>query len=69
MAVRTGVKALARAIGTIAEDAWVEIDYPEGGRAQVAECTYKGTRLIVRRTRLRRPPGHLVARLAPLRLL
>ena len=52
MAVRTGTKALSRAIGTIAEEAWVEIDYPEGGRAQVAECTYKGRRLIVRRTRL-----------------
>ena len=52
MAVRTGTKALAREIAGIAEDAWVEIDYPEGGRAEVAECTYKGRRLIVRRTRL-----------------
>lgn len=52
MAVRTGTKTLARAIAGIAEDAWVEIDYPEGGRAEVAECTYKGRRLIVRRTRL-----------------
>jgi len=59
MAVRTGVKALNRAIGTIAEDAWVEIDYPEGGRAQVAECTYKERRLIVRRTRLVGPQATL----------
>jgi hypothetical protein len=59
MAVRTGVKALARVISAIAEDAWVEIDYPEGGRAQVAECTYKGRRLIVRRTRLVGPQATL----------
>jgi Transposase DDE domain group 1 len=52
MAVRTGVKALSRAIAAISEEAWVEIAYPEGGRAQVAECIYKGRRLIVRRTRL-----------------
>lgn len=52
MAVRTGTKALARAIAGIAQDDWVEIDYPEGGRAEVAECTYKGRRLIVRQTRL-----------------
>jgi hypothetical protein len=52
MAVRTGTKALARAIAAIAEETWVEIDYPEGGRAQVADCIYKGRRLIVRRTRL-----------------
>ena len=59
MAVRTGVKALSRAIAAIADDAWVEIDYPEGGRAQVAECTYKGRRLIVRRTRLVGPQATL----------
>ena len=28
------------------------IDYPEDGKAEVAETTYKGTRLVVRRTRL-----------------
>ena len=59
MAVRTGTKALSRAIAAIAEDAWVQIDYPEGGRAQVAECTYKGRRLIVRRTRLVGPQATL----------
>jgi hypothetical protein len=52
MAVRTNTKGLARAIAAIAEDEWVDIDYPEGGRAAVAETTYKGVRLIVRRTRL-----------------
>ena len=59
MAVRTGTKALARAIAGIDEDAWAEIAYPEGGRAQVAECTYQGHRLIVRRTRLVGPQAAL----------
>ncbi len=59
MAVRTGVKAVSSVIGTIAEDAWVEIAYVEGGRAQVAECIYKGRRLIVRRTRLLGPQATL----------
>ena len=52
MAVRTGTKALAEAIAAIDEDAWVDIDYPAHGQAQVGECTYHGRRLIVRRTRL-----------------
>ena len=60
MAVRCGVKAIAAAITTIPEDAWVDIDYPEGGQAQVADTTYisgRGKRqvtrrLVVRRTRL-----------------
>jgi len=52
MAVRTNTKGLTRAIAAIAEEAWVEIDYPEGGVAAVAETTYKGIRLVVRRTRL-----------------
>jgi hypothetical protein len=52
MAVRTGNTAVARTIGAIAESAWTDIDYTPDGRAQVAECTYKGRRLIVRRTRL-----------------
>ena len=63
MAVRCNTKGIAEAIATIAEDAWVDIDYPDGGRAQVAECAYTtGTgrravtrRLIVRRTRLTDP--------------
>ena len=52
MAVRTGNPAIARAIATIDEEAWVDIDYTPDGEAQVAECTYRGRRLIVRRTRL-----------------
>lgn len=40
------------AIAAIAPDAWCPIEYPTGGQAQVAETTYKGDRLIVRRTRL-----------------
>jgi hypothetical protein len=40
------------AIATIDEQPWVDIVYPEGGIAQVAETRYKGDRLIVRRTRL-----------------
>lgn len=52
MAVRTGNKALVRTIATIDDDAWADIDYTPDGQAQVAETTYKGRRLIVRRTRL-----------------
>ncbi len=52
MAVRTGDKAVARAIAEIEEKDWVGIDYTPGAEAEVAECTYKGRRLIVRRTRL-----------------
>jgi len=59
MAVRTGTKALASAIAGIAEDDWTEIDYPEGGRAAVAETTYQGRRLVVRRTRLVGPQAQL----------
>ena len=60
MAVRTGTKAPAKAIAALSEDAaWVQIDYPEGGQAQVAECTFKDRRLIVRRTRLVGPQATL----------
>ena len=52
VAVRAGTKALAKVIASIDEDAWTEVAYPEGGGAEVAECTYKGRRLAVRRTRL-----------------
>jgi len=40
------------AIAAIGEDAWTDIDYPDGGMAQAAETTLGGDRLIVRRTRL-----------------
>src|SRR5918995_2342509 len=52
MAVRTSNKGPAKAIAAISEDAWVDIDYTPDGQAQVAECLYKGRRLVVRRTRL-----------------
>jgi hypothetical protein len=52
MAIRTNTKGPDAAIAAIPENVWVDIDYPAGGQAQVGECTYKGRRLIVRRTRL-----------------
>jgi hypothetical protein len=52
MAVHANNKAVARAISIIPADAWVTIDYPDDGEAQVAETTYKGQHLVVRRTRL-----------------
>ncbi len=52
MAVRTGTKAVDRCIAEIPESDWIAIAYPAGGEAMVAECTYKGRRLVVRRTRL-----------------
>ncbi|MFZ0667962.1 MAG: transposase, partial [Acidimicrobiales bacterium] len=36
----------------IEESAWKQIEYTADGEAQVAECDYRGRRLIVRRTRL-----------------
>lgn len=44
--------AVRRAIEAIPEQAWVGIDYTAGGQAQVAESTYRGHRLVVRRTQL-----------------
>jgi hypothetical protein len=40
------------AIAAIGETSWIDIVYPDGGTAQVAETTYKHYRLVVRRTRL-----------------
>jgi len=45
-------EAITAAIATIDEGDWVDIDYTEGGFAQVAETRYRGLRLVVRRTRL-----------------
>jgi hypothetical protein len=59
MAVRTGTKAIDASIAEIPESDWVTIDYPVGGEAMVAECTYKGRRLVVRRTRLTGPQATL----------
>jgi len=46
------IKAVTRAVEAIEESAWTPIDYTVDGEAEVAECIYKGRRLIVRRTRL-----------------
>src|SRR4051794_33961240 len=46
------IKTVKHAIEAIAEDAWQTIPYPPGGEAQIAETSYAGRRLIVRRTRL-----------------
>jgi Transposase DDE domain group 1 len=46
-------KGVREAVEAIEEGAWRAIeDYPEQGEAQIAETTYSGRRLIVRRTRL-----------------
>ena len=50
--VRSANTAIAAAIAGICDDDWQPIDYTAGGLAEVAETTYKGMRLIVRRTRL-----------------
>lgn len=46
------VKSVVTAISAIDEEAWTPIDYTCDGIAEVAECDYKGRRLVVRRTRL-----------------
>jgi len=46
------IKTVRGAVEAIDENAWQRIDYPEEGEAQIAETTYAGRRLIVRRTRL-----------------
>ena len=46
------VKSVVTAISAIDEESWTPIDYTCDGIAEVAECVYKGRRLVVRRTRL-----------------
>ena len=46
------IKSVVSAISAIDESAWTPIEYTKDGEAEVAECEYKGHRLIVRRTRL-----------------
>lgn len=53
------IPQVKEAIAQIPEERWRPIDYTEGGVAQVAETTYKGDRLIVRRTRLVGPQAEL----------
>jgi hypothetical protein len=45
-------QAIKAAQAEIPEDDWVDIEYPDGGKAQVAETRYGEYRLVVRRTRL-----------------
>ena len=45
-------KGIREAVEAIEETAWQTIAYPETGEAQIAETSYGGRRLIVRRTRL-----------------
>ena len=52
MAIRAGTKAVKGVIEEIGEEAWTAIPYAPGGEAAVAETTYQGRRLVVRRTRL-----------------
>jgi len=52
MTIRSGNRAVREVIASIDERAYVEIDYSKDGIAEVAETTYKGKRLVVRRTRL-----------------
>ncbi|MDP9344517.1 MAG: IS1380 family transposase [Actinomycetota bacterium] len=46
------IKKVRAAVDAIPEDAWMKIDYPDDGEAQIAETVYGDRRLIVRRTRL-----------------
>ena len=47
------IKSVRAAVEAIDEDTWAKLeDYPTDGEAQIAETTYDGRRLIVRRTRL-----------------
>jgi hypothetical protein len=56
--VRT-IPTVRKAVEAIEEQAWQTIPYPEEGEAQIAETTYGGRRLIVRRTRLVGPQAQL----------
>ncbi len=66
--LRVDTQAISPAISAIGEDAWVSIEFPEGGEAWAAETTYGARRLVIRRTRLA-GPGHAVARPASLAFL
>jgi hypothetical protein len=45
-------KSVVTVVSAISESDWTSIEYTCDGEASVAECEYKGRRLIVRRTRL-----------------
>jgi hypothetical protein len=46
------VKSVVSAVSAIDDESWTPIDYTCDGVAEVAECLYKGRRLIALRTRL-----------------
>jgi hypothetical protein len=46
------IKKVKAAVELIDESAWRSIAYTPGGEAQIAETTYAGRRLVIRRTRL-----------------
>ena len=48
MAIRCGFPTVAAAIEQIDDDSWVDINYPDGGAAQVAETTYTAGRHTLR---------------------
>ena len=52
MAIHANAKGAKEMVAAIPEEAWTPIDYTPAGQAQVAETTYRGRRLVVRRTRL-----------------
>ncbi|MHB1732254.1 MAG: IS1380 family transposase [Ferrimicrobium acidiphilum] len=52
MAVHANAKGIRSLAEDIDSESWTPIDYTDNGEAQVAETTYKGRRLIIRRTRL-----------------
>jgi len=52
-------RTVRAAVEAIDEHAWQDIDYPDDGQAQIAETTYGGRRLVVRRTRLLGPQAEL----------
>lgn len=53
------IPQVKQTIAAIPEGDWIPIDYTDKGVAQIAETTYKGERLIVRRTRLLGPQAQL----------
>jgi hypothetical protein len=52
-------KPIRQAIQRIGEEGWTPICYPDSGVAEVAETTYKGDRLVVRRVRHLSAQGQL----------
>jgi hypothetical protein len=53
-------KGVAEQIASIPEAGWQTLqDYPRGGEAQIAETTYGGKRMVIRRTRLLGPQAEL----------